>query len=599
MSGPSTRERTSQPFAPLDGTLAASLERAARLAATALRAPAAVLALVGDDRRCFVGGVEPPDWLAHDPGLLFRSGVCDRALDDGTPVIVDDTKEGKQLGPNVGAFAVVPLAADDGHPIGIFCVVDAVPRQWSASDIAVLTEHAAAAATDLALRRRLARRERVERRQRHEALHDALTGLPNRLLFMERLDRAARRSERRADSFAVVLLDLDNFRVVNDSLGHTAGDELLVAVARRLSGCSRAEDTVARLGGDEFAFLLERIDSPADAARVAERALESLTSAIDISGYEVFTSASFGIALSDNGSTRPEYLLRSADLAMGRAKAAGRARFAVFDPAMHADALERLRLETDLRRAVEKQSFELHYQPIIALADGRIVGFEALVRWRHADRGLIAPATFIGVAESTGLIVSLGAWVLTEACRQLRMWHEMFPERPPLTMAVNVSVRQLVRADFVQVVAAALQQHKVDPTCLHLELTESVLIEQPEVAIERLRSLKSLGVQVHLDDFGMGYSSLGVLDRLPLNAVKIDRTFVSAMDREQRFAQLVRTIHALAEHIGLQVIAEGVSTEAHLTALRALGCTYGQGYLFSPAVDASAVRTMLETDRRW
>jgi len=599
MSGPSTREPTSQPFAPLDGTLAASLERAARLAATALRAPAAVLALVGDDRRCFVGGIEPPDWLAHDPGLLFRSGVCDRALDDGTPVIVDDTKEGQQLGPNVAAFALVPLAADDGHPIGIFCVVDAVPREWTASDIAVLTEHAAAAATDLALRRRLARRERVERRQRHEALHDALTGLPNRLLFMERLDRAARRAERRAGSFAVVLLDLDNFRVVNDSLGHTAGDELLVAVARRLSACSRAEDTVARLGGDEFAFLLERIDSPADAARVAERMLESLTSAIDISGYEVFTSASFGIALSDNSSTRPEYLLRSADLAMGRAKAAGRARFAVFDPAMHADALERLRLETDLRRAVEKQSFELHYQPIIALGDGRIVGFEALVRWRHPDRGLIAPATFIGVAESTGLIVGLGAWVLTEACRQLRTWRELFPSRPPLTMAVNVSVRQLVRADFVQVVAAALQQHKVDPTWLHLELTESVLIEQPEVAIERLRSLKSLGVQVHLDDFGMGYSSLGVLDRLPLNAVKIDRTFVSAMDREQRFAQLVRTIHALAEHIGLEVIAEGVSTEAHLTALRALGCTYGQGYLFSPAVDASAVRTMLETDRRW
>jgi diguanylate cyclase (GGDEF)-like protein len=599
MSVTSPSEPPSQPFAPLDGTLAASLERAARLAATALRAPAAVLALVGDDRRCFFGGAEPPEWLAHDPGLLFRSGICDRALDDGTPVIVDDAKETKPLGPAVAAYALVPLAADDGRPIGIFCVVDSATRQWTASDVAVLTEHAAAAATDLALRRRLARRERVERRQRHEALHDGLTGLPNRLLFMERLDRAARRAERRAGSFAVVLLDLDNFRVVNDSLGHTAGDELLVAVARRLSACARSEDTVARLGGDEFAFLLERIDTPADAARVAERALEALASAIDISGYEVFTSASFGIALSDNGSTRPEFLLRSADLAMGRAKAAGRARFAVFDPGMHADALERLRLETDLRRAVERQSFELHYQPIIALGDGRIVGFEALVRWRHPDRGLIAPATFIGVAESTGLIVSLGAWVLTEACRQLRTWHEMFPGRPPLTMAVNVSVRQLVRADFVQVVANALQQHKVDPTWLHLELTESVLIEQPEVAIERLRSLKALGVRVHLDDFGMGYSSLGVLDRLPLNAVKIDRTFVSAMDREQRFAQLVRTILALAASLGLEVIAEGVSGDAHLTALRALGCTYGQGYLFSPAVDASAVRAMLETDRRW
>jgi diguanylate cyclase (GGDEF)-like protein len=442
-------------------------------------------------------------------------------------------------------------------------------------------------------------RKEAERHLQYMVHHDIVTGLPNRIFLSERMRQEIARARRGDRRFALHVLDLDGFKGVNDAHGHEAGDALLQQAAERLRALVRTGDTVARLGGDEFAFLLERIDSPADAARVAERALESLTSAIDISGYEVFTSASFGIALSDNGSTRPEYLLRSADLAMGRAKAAGRARFAVFDPAMHADALERLRLETDLRRAVEKQSFELHYQPIIALADGRIVGFEALVRWRHADRGLIAPATFIGVAESTGLIVSLGAWVLTEACRQLRTWHEMYPERPPLTMAVNVSVRQLVRADFVQVVAAALQQHKVDPTWLHLELTESVLIEQPEVAIERLRSLKSLGVQVHLDDFGMGYSSLGVLDRLPLNAVKIDRTFVSAMDREQRFAQLVRTIHALAEHIGLQVIAEGVSTEAHLTALRALGCTYGQGYLFSPAVDASAVRTMLETDRRW
>jgi EAL domain-containing protein (putative c-di-GMP-specific phosphodiesterase class I) len=220
------------------------------------------------------------------------------------------------------------------------------------------------------------------------------------------------------------------------------------------------------------------------------------------------------------------------------------------------------------------------------------------VRWRHPDRGLIAPGTFIGVAESTGLIVALGAWVLVEACRQLHAWQEAFPTHP-LTIAVNVSVRQLVRGDFVQVVANALEQHKVDPTRLHLELTESVLIEQPELAIERLRALKALGVQVHLDDFGMGYSSLGVLDRLPLNAVKIDRTFVSAMDREQRFAQLVRTILTLAGSLGLDVIAEGVTNDAHLDALRSLGCAYGQGYLFSPAVDASAMRAMLEADRRW
>jgi diguanylate cyclase (GGDEF)-like protein len=584
-------------FAPLDGTLAASLERAARLAAVALRAPAAILALVGDDRRCFAGGVEQPEWVAHDPGLLIRSGVCNRVLDDGVPVVIDDARADPH-GLGVGAYALVPLAADDGRPIGIFCVLDAVPRQWAAADIAVLSEHAAAAATDLALRRRLARRERVERRQRHEALHDALTGLPNRLLFMERLERAARRAERRDDVFAVVLLDLDNFRVVNDSLGHTAGDGLLIGVAQRLSACARGEDTVARLGGDEFALLLERIGSAADAARVAERVLEALATAIDINGYEVFTSASIGIAISDS-STRPEFLLRSADLAMGRAKAAGRARFAVFDPTMHADALARLQLETELRRAVSAQTFQLQYQPIIACDNGRITGVEALVRWRHPERGLLAPATFIPVAESTGLIVPLGAWVLADACRQLRRWHDASPGRAPLTMAVNVSVKQLARADFVTVVARALTESRVDPSWLHLELTESVLIEQPEVAIERLRALKALGVRVHLDDFGMGYSSLGVLDRLPLDAVKIDRAFVSAMDREQRFAQLVRTIIALAKHIGVDIIAEGVVNDAHWTALRALGCTYGQGYLFSPAVDASEIGAMLSADRRW
>ena len=627
MADRDSTETDATPFAPLDGTLAASLERTARLAAASLRVPAAVIALVGDDRRCFVGGQEPPEWLAHDPGLLLRSGVCHEALETRRAVSVSDARAahaGDEANGasalHAGAYAMVPMIGDEGRPRGIVAVFDTLPREWSADDLSVLGEHASAAATDLTLRRRLARRERVERRQRHEALHDTLTGLPNRVLFAERLDRAIRRAKRRPSPFAVILLDLDHFRVLNDSLGHTAGDQLLIAVAQRLEACARAEDTVARLGGDEFALLIDQVSDAADAARVAERAQSALTLAVDVSGYEVFTSASFGIALAHDGdSDRPDYLLRSADLAMGRAKEAGRGRFAVFDPAMHADALARLQLETELRRAVEQRpsgavratngdavvdasdagTFALHYQPIIALDSGRITGVEALVRWQHPERGLVPPGMFIPTAEATGLIVPLGRWVLVEGCRQLRAWHSAFPDRPPLSLSVNVSVKQVVRSDFVDTVAMVLRDSGVEPASLTLELTESVVIEQLQLVSGALSSVKALGVHVHLDDFGMGYSSLAVLDRLPLDAIKIDHTFVSAMDREERFAQLVRTIVTLAHNVGLQAIAEGVTTEAHLARLRALGCAYGQGYLFGAAVDAPAMRALLDADRRW
>jgi diguanylate cyclase (GGDEF)-like protein len=594
------------PFAPLDGTLAASLERSARLAAVALRVPTAVIALVGDDRRCFVGGSTPPTWLTHDPGLLLRSGVCRGVLDTMQSVAVANScvdGGGDEAPLGAGAYVLVPLTVDGGRPRGIVGVFDPEPRPWSKEDISVLVEHAAAAATELALRRSLARRERQERKQRHDALHDVLTGLPNRPLFTERLDRAIRRGKRRDAPFAIILLDLDNFRVINDSLGHTAGDELLVAVARRLEACARAEDTVARLGGDEFALLLDRVADAADAARVAERAQAALAAAVDVSGYEVFTSASFGIVLSQAGVDRPDHLMRSADLAMGRAKQGGRARFAVFDPAMHADALERLHLETELRWATEQRTgggdFALHYQPIIDLANGRMAGVEALVRWNHPDRGLVAPNLFIPAAERTGLIIPIGRWVLAEGCRQLRAWHDAFPDRPPLSLAVNVSIKQVVRPDFVETVAAALRDSGVPARCLTLELTESVVIEQLQLVTGALDAMKRLGVRVYLDDFGMGYSSLAVLDRLPLDAIKIDRTFVGEMDRDERFAQLVKTIVTLAQNVGLGTIAEGVTTESHLSRLRALGCGFAQGFLFSAPVDVPGLRVLLDADRRW
>jgi EAL domain-containing protein (putative c-di-GMP-specific phosphodiesterase class I) len=288
---------------------------------------------------------------------------------------------------------------------------------------------------------------------------------------------------------------------------------------------------------------------------------------------------------------------------MGRAKQGGRARFAVFDPGMHADALARLQMETELRWAVEQRGtggvFALHYQPIIDLADGRITGVEALVRWNHPERGLVGPNLFIPAAERTGLIIPLGRWVLAEGCRQVRAWHDAFPDRPALTLAVNVSIKQVVRPDFVETVASVLRDTGLPPRCLTLELTESVVIEQLQLVTGALDAVKRLGVRVHLDDFGMGYSSLAVLDRLPLDAIKIDRTFVGAMDREERFAQLVRTIVTLAQNVGLETIAEGVATDAHLSRLRALGCAYAQGFLFSQAVDVAALRALLDADRRW
>jgi diguanylate cyclase (GGDEF)-like protein len=594
------------PFAPLDGTLAASLERSARLAAVALRVPTAVIALVGDDRRCFVGGATPPTWLTHDPGLLMRLGICQTVLETLEPVAVANScvdGGGDEAPLGAGAYVLVPLAVEGGRARGIVGVFDPEPRPWSKEDVAILSEHATAAATELALRRSLARRERQERKQRHDALHDALTGLPNRLLFSERLDRAIRRGKRRDAPFAIMLLDLDNFRVINDSLGHPAGDELLIAVARRLEACARAEDTVARLGGDEFAILLDRVTDAADAARVAERAQAALATAVDVSGYEVFTSASFGIVVAQNGVDRPDYLMRSADLAMGRAKQGGRARFAVFDPAMHADALARLQVETELRQATEQRGaggeFVLHYQPIIDLANGRIAGVEALVRWNHPERGLVGPNLFIPAAERTGLIIPLGKWVLAEGCRQLRAWHDAFPDRPPLSLAVNVSIKQVVRPDFVDTVAGVLRDTGVPARCLTLELTESVVIEQLQLVTGALDAMKRLGVRVYLDDFGMGYSSLAVLDRLPLDAIKIDRAFVGEMDNDERFAQLVKTIVTLAQNVGLGTIAEGVATEAHLARLRSLGCAFAQGFFFSEPLDGRGLRALLDADRRW
>jgi diguanylate cyclase (GGDEF)-like protein len=500
----------------------------------------------------------------------------------------------------IGAYAALGLQSPGGEPLGILAVIDPAPRAWSAETLAALRDCASAVTRDLELRRAVSDGHWIERQLRHAARHDSLTGLPNRAYFMERLRHALERPRHGIESTcAVLFLDLDNFKVVNDSLGHHAGDELLITVASRLQGCTRGADVVARLGGDEFAILLTGIGDGSDAARVAERILADLGGRIDLGGYEVFSSVSIGIALSAVTGERPEYLVRSADMAMYRAQQSGRARFELFDRAMHADALRRLQLETELRHALERDEFLLHYQPIVSLASGRIVGAEALLRWQHLERGVVSPADFVPIAEDTGLIIPLGYWALEEACRQACTWRPTAPGRPAPSLNVNLSVKQFAQRDLVERVARALQETGLEASRLNLEITESIVIEKPELATHVLTQLKALGVRIHMDDFGTGYSSLGYLHRLPLDALKIDREFISHMESSGRALQLVRTIQTLVRDLGLKAIAEGVTTTEQLRLVREIGCHAGQGYLFSAPLDAEAFRLLLDADPRW
>jgi diguanylate cyclase (GGDEF)-like protein len=389
---------------------------------------------------------------------------------------------------------------------------------------------------------------------------------------------------------------------VNDSLGHGVGDELLVAVAQRLQGCLRAEDTVARLGGDEFAVLLEGIGHISDAGRIAERIQRTLSTPVNLSGYELYTSASIGVVDSTAAHGLPDLMLRSADMAMYRAKAAGKARYEMFDRAMHAQALARLQLETELRHGLERGEFRVHYQPIVSLETGRVVGLEALLRWATYERGLVPPSVFIPLAEEMGLVLPLGRWVLEQACRDMRAWRETLPdafEGEGIALSVNLSVRQFSQSDLVEQVRETLEASGLPPSRLTLELTESVIVENPDQAATVLRALKTLGVELHMDDFGTGYSSLGYLTRLPIDAIKIDRAFVSRMESDDKHFQLVRTILTLARSMNLRAVAEGVETSAQLLALRKLGCDLAQGFLFSTPLAADEVTELLRLGARW
>lgn len=440
----------------------------------------------------------------------------------------------------------------------------------------------------------ITRRKQAEDQLVHDAFHDALTGLPNRALFLDRLRQAVARAQRRSDyEFAVLFLDLDRFKVVNESLGHELGDRLLVEFARRLLAWVRPGDTVARFGGDEFTVLLEDIRSVDEAARVADRMQKKLRAPFVLDGREIFTTASIGIVTGGTDREQVEDLLRDADTAMFRAKTRGKARHQVFDAEMHAQAVSVLNLQNDLRRAVERGELRVHYQPIVSFHDSRIAAFEALVRWEHPTRGLLAPAEFVPMAEETGLIVPIGEWVLAEACRRLKEWHESLAGALPLMMSVNLSARQFSQPDLVDKVQEALRVSGVPPRSLRLELTESMIMEEPEAAAVQLRKLKELGVAIDVDDFGTGYSSLSHLRRFPIDALKIDRSFVSRMQEEEDL-EIVRTIVTLAGNLRVEAIAEGVETREQMARLRGLACGYGQGHFFARPTEVDGVPLLMQ-----
>jgi diguanylate cyclase (GGDEF)-like protein/PAS domain S-box-containing protein len=446
-------------------------------------------------------------------------------------------------------------------------------------------------------------RKLIEEQLIHDAFHDSLTALPNRALFMDRMEHVLCYSKRRKDYIcAVLFLDIDHFKLINDSFGHLFGDELLVSVARRIEKCTRSSDTVARLGGDEFTILLNDLKDGHEAIRFAERLRQDLRPPFQLNGREVFINVSIGIAVSKTGHERPEELLRDADTAMYRAKALGRARHEMFDKEMHTQVVKRLQLETDLRKAIERYEFTLYYQPIIHLETNKLEGFEALIRWNHPRLGLVSPMEFIPLAEETGLIVPIGSWVLREACSRMSTWHKEYPNPSPLMISVNLSSRQLREPNLVSEIERVLNETELDVSTLKLEITESVIMENAESAADLLLKFRAMGIRLSIDDFGTGYSSLSYLRRLPVNTLKIDRSFVGNMSSEDENYEIVRAIISLAHTLGLTVIAEGPETITQVAQLRALGCDYAQGYYFGrPMSDSNAEALLRESNAatRW
>jgi diguanylate cyclase (GGDEF)-like protein len=481
--------------------------------------------------------------------------------------------------------AAIILIKGKGQPYGVLGAGSRTKRDFTQEDVNFMQAIANVLANAI-------ERRRTEEKTQHEALHDALTGLPNRSLFLDRLQHALSVAARRQTVISVLFLDLDQFKLVNDSLGHAAGDELLAAVAPRLEQALRPGDTVARFGGDEFAVLAEDVGDERGATRIAERIAEALARPFILREREHFVSASIGISIG-TGAEEPESLIRDADSALYRAKEHGRGVYEIFDEVMRSRVIEHMQTENDLRRALQRDEFVIHYQPIVRLHDGSVASMEGLLRWDHPERGLIGPIAFIPVAEESRLIIPIGRWVIEQACRQAASWQKLQPDAAPVGVTVNLSARQLADPELIAYVEGTIQATGIDPSTLWLELTESTLLDETSHFERTLGALKSLGVRLVLDDFGVGFSSLGYLKRLPLSMVKLDRTFVENVTESPHDAAIVRAVSDMAETIGIGVVAEGVETEEQVRAARQLGCTYAQGFHFAEPAPADYAERLL------
>lgn len=539
------------------------------------------------------------------------------ALNTDQPVVIHDIYCG-EIPPSIQAISlsysvrstiIVSLLYQQTYLGGICLQQCDRQRHWTDDEVALvkaIADQCAIAIHQAKLYQQaqteLAERQRIEAQLRHDAFHDALTGLPNRTLLMSRLEHALHLMRRRSLrqpitdclQFAVLFLDLDRFKVINDSLGHSVGDRLLKTVAQQLQSCLRIGDTVARLGGDEFVVLLEDIQSATDAIEAAHRIHTVLKAPIVLDGHEIFITSSIGIALSAEHYTNPDQLLRDADIAMYRAKRRNRGQYAIFDVSMHGHALNQLQLESDLQRAIERQELRVYYQPIISLETGRITGFEALVRWQHPERGMIPPDEFIPVAEDIGLVTYIDLWVLQESCRQLRLWQQEFELSVPLAININLSGKQFSNPKLISQIDQVLSEFDIAGSQLKVEITESTLIENAEVAASILDQIRTRKIDVCLDDFGTGYSSLSYLHRFPIDVLKVDRSFITLLESDVEKLEIVKAIVNLALNLDLDVVAEGVETPRQLSYLQSIQCKFGQGYYFAPPLDSSAASALLQ-----